>query len=324
MAQKIVITPEDILNPAALLAQQQDVQEKARLRRVLWFCGAPARSMLDLKPAEITPLGTNMLMLHGAIAAEAEDLQRTLRLVDRALESDTDAFAAYGYAGLLVSVAPFRPDLLQRYEGLLDTLRHFRSQKGGFVQQARASQTLCVVGNAPSLLGARRGAFIDSHDMVIRFNNFSTGGIQSADTGTKTDVWARTTTLRGNDRREGARFAHVITSGVPAWWRSPAALSFANEAMLSGLAHDCIDPHSYFQVASHLGSKPSSGIALLGWLRVIRGSLAGVSIEGFNLSDQPDGGTTSYFATSPRTSEVPHDWAAERALLDRWRAEAAS
>ena len=45
-----------------------------------------------------------------------------------------------------------------------------------------------IVGNGASLLGRGNGAWIDGHEIVVRFNLFQTGRF-AADVGTKTTVW---------------------------------------------------------------------------------------------------------------------------------------
>ena len=46
---------------------------------------------------------------------------------------------------------------------------------------------VAVVGNAPSEIGRKKGAEIDAHDLVIRFNNFRLKGFED-DYGSKTDI----------------------------------------------------------------------------------------------------------------------------------------
>ncbi len=52
---------------------------------------------------------------------------------------------------------------------------------------------------------------------------------------------------------------------------------------------------------------------MLSYLHEILGSLEGVTVAGFSLTDQREG-LTHYYPEA-RDSAVPHDWSAERALL---------
>lgn len=45
-----------------------------------------------------------------------------------------------------------------------------------------------IIGNGSSLLGRSLGSIIDSHEQVLRFNEFKTVGFE-ADVGTKTTIW---------------------------------------------------------------------------------------------------------------------------------------
>lgn len=53
-------------------------------------------------------------------------------------------------------------------------------------------KSIAVVGNAPSEIGRKKGKEIDSHDLVVRFNNFSTDFSHIEDYGKKTNVWTIT------------------------------------------------------------------------------------------------------------------------------------
>ncbi len=54
------------------------------------------------------------------------------------------------------------------------------------------AKSIAIIGNGSSQVGKSSGQEIDSHDIVIRFNNFKTEGFEE-DYGTKTDIWVRGT-----------------------------------------------------------------------------------------------------------------------------------
>jgi hypothetical protein len=55
------------------------------------------------------------------------------------------------------------------------------------VQAFPAGRTLAIVGNAPSLMGSNRGAHVDSHDTVVRFNECAIDGFER-DVGARLDI----------------------------------------------------------------------------------------------------------------------------------------
>lgn len=57
-------------------------------------------------------------------------------------------------------------------------------------ENAIKGKTVAVVGNGPQEIGKGYGEEIDSHDIIIRFNNFNIKGFEK-DYGSKTDIWVR-------------------------------------------------------------------------------------------------------------------------------------
>ena len=64
------------------------------------------------------------------------------------------------------------------------------SQRAVPAEEVFGSQRIAVVGNAPSDLGKGKGAEIDAHDQVLRFNNFAHSEEYYADYGKNVQVWA--------------------------------------------------------------------------------------------------------------------------------------
>ena len=56
-----------------------------------------------------------------------------------------------------------------------------------FMSRFPENQTVIFVGNAPSLKNQKLGTWIDSHDIVVRFNESPVAGYED-DVGTKTDI----------------------------------------------------------------------------------------------------------------------------------------
>ncbi len=65
-----------------------------------------------------------------------------------------------------------------------------RNSKEDIFEKLVQGKSVAIVGNGPSEANRGRGAEIDSHDIVIRFNNYATAGFER-DYGSKTDIWVR-------------------------------------------------------------------------------------------------------------------------------------
>lgn len=316
------VRKQDIADPVSALKEAGSPEQRASLRQFLWHHGASAGALAEFTQDDLASLGAADRMRHAAIAAEAGQIQIAVELTRQVLRDNEDGFLRHGFAGLLDSVAPYDAAIQARHAQLLERTAAWRQGFGTFERLLQDPGTpVCVVGNAPNLAGRNQGQAIDDHDLVIRFNNFRAGGDLTADTGRKTDIWVRTAQAQTLWRRHCANFRCAVIAGHPVYWRSQAGLKVALDAARTGLVHDTIDPLHYSAITTQLGAKPSNGIAVLGWLRALRGSLSGITVLGFSLDDQPPGEARRYFTDPPRQTPAPHDWSAERALLDRWLAE---
>ncbi len=67
------------------------------------------------------------------------------------------------------------------------------SHRSGTFERFVSGKSVAVVGNGPQEKGRKLGAEIDSHDVVIRINNYAIDGLEE-DYGRRTDVWVKNTT----------------------------------------------------------------------------------------------------------------------------------
>jgi hypothetical protein len=124
------------------------------------------------------------------------------------------------------------------------------------------NSTCILVGNGPSVMFEKLGHVIDSHDEVLRFNQFTIKGFEEY-TGTKTTLWS--TFGRGVVPNDDLRPSRVIfthgETGKPAYepeklWRIP--LSYYNNLRYR------IQKESNFEDVSVI--LPSSGVLMVTWL----------------------------------------------------------
>jgi len=120
-------------------------------------------------------------------------------------------------------------------------LGYFReSARDGTLHKALAGKRVAVVGNGPHEIGRGKGAEIDAHDLVMRFNEFKCGDPYAADYGSKTDIWFmhHPPTMRNDDYfPDFASIRYVATQCNPLHDRYPSW--FSREHVVELL--DCLD-----------------------------------------------------------------------------------
>src|SRR5262245_58278101 len=75
-------------------------------------------------------------------------------------------------------------------------------------------KSLAIVGNAGYLSELTQGAFIDSHDLVLRMNNFRTAGFER-DVGSRTDIFLTTFHSDVDLMNPALAEARLIVASVP-------------------------------------------------------------------------------------------------------------
>ena len=82
----------------------------------------------------------------------------------------------------------FTDDILKKAYVVNAELKDNRDAR--IIEKYFAGKTVAIVGNGASEIGTNNGSEIDSHDIVIRFNNYQTVGYEH-DYGFKTNIWVR-------------------------------------------------------------------------------------------------------------------------------------
>jgi hypothetical protein len=172
---------------------------------------------------------------------------------------------------------------------------------------------ICVVGNAGTLLGSGLGGWIDGHDCVIRFNQFSGAISKAKDIGTRTDVWVRAPGFIPTDLTFTGRW--LVMSGPDMRYR------LTNwRLMLPYLRNGgrvLTVPIGYWRdLVETLGAPPTAGLLMIAWLRAILGGVSEVSVVGIDIKKSRK---ARYHHALPRHSAFKrHNWAIERGLLAEW------
>lgn len=225
-------------------------------------------------------------LVFAAAQLEAEDragAERTLRTYA----------AKLGLAGLdeCLPVAAFARELglrtpeIDRAAVIADVL--CRSREGGRFRDLVTGRSVAVVGNGPGNIGTRRGAEIDAHDVVIRFNNFPTGF--ESDYGTRTDIWVRGAHEDVRDRPSIEEFSLVL------WEMDFFRNLIEHPSHAEILFRDALiapDKLAYLDSSTKASLReasglllPTSGAQVIWALLQARGSLDGVDVYGFSTID---------------------------------------
>lgn len=206
-------------------------------------------------------------------------------------------------------------------ESCATALARTREDESGFEALMRdRSVRIAVVGNSPIEAGRGRGAEIDRHDLVIRFNNYSDDPAYAADYGRRTDVWVRAGSHAGVWRRQPQTYRWIVFSGPDRRHHGVRAWDVID--VVAGGGHAAFVPTRIAtDLSRSLGYAPSAGLLILYWLKCLRGTLTdgSVSLYGFSLDDQPAGEARLYF---DRPDEgiadkhvSRHNWTAEARML---------
>lgn len=170
------------------------------------------------------------------------------------------------------------------------------NRKNDIFKKIIENKSIAVVGNAPTEIGKNKGLEIDSHDIVIRFNNYKTIGYEN-DYGTKTDIWARGSgTNDVIDRKNNfklitweADYNHwiVLYNHIDILYKQ-----IEDKQLIYNFDYDC---HSTLKQISGIDF-PTSGLVLIWEIYRKLGNFNNVDFYGFNFcQEKPDKYITHYF-----------------------------
>jgi hypothetical protein len=157
-------------------------------------------------------------------------------------------------------------------------------------------RTVALVGNAASLVGTDRGAAIDAHDIIVRFNAAPLPSAVSH--GAKTTIIATGIIVELElMKARGAQYVFYLTpepTYLPRWLAGSPDLFLCPVETQGALARQ-------------LGARPTTGMMMIDILR--RSRCASVDLYGFDFF-----ASASLSNVKPRRRE-PHDFAAEREMV---------
>lgn len=146
-------------------------------------------------------------------------------------------------------------------------------------------KTIAIVGGSPCELGKNRGKEIDSHDIVIRFNNYSQEKKYICDYGKKTNIWVRQSSKDVVNKKDLSIYDYVIwaddfTSFKVRSDDNLKIMEYYFKNYSSKLLSIESDYYKKLKKDSNI-LRPTSGAIILYFLKEVLGSLENVDAYGF-------------------------------------------
>ena len=190
------------------------------------------------------------------------------------------------------------------------SLRSKQSQWQTRLQSELAqAKSVVVVGNSPKLLESSQGAFIDSHDLVIRFNQFlrRTDEIYLA-VSVKNLIFGSCPGFRG-PIPEHARYI-LITGPNMVWWQQNwQHLACANCPILG------IPLTSWKTSVARLDAPPSAGFACLDWL-INDQRIENIRPRALGFGYNPTQQSRYHIQNDVHRATSRHNWRAEQEVIE--------
>ncbi|MEC8566727.1 MAG: glycosyltransferase family 29 protein [Pseudomonadota bacterium] len=191
---------------------------------------------------------------------------------------------------------------MQSFQKLLSYQDRFRE----LVLESKGS--VCIVGNAPTLLGKGLGEKIDSNQLVIRFNSYNTSYPYSEDYGVKADVWVRMIFHPYVRRQPESGLKLVMFSGSNRLYRPytewPSILNYVD----SGIPVQFFPANDFYELQKILGAPPTSGLMLCYMLYKIIGPLKPENYYGLSFTEPQHDDVAYHYSDLNAQAGPRHDW----------------
>lgn len=182
-------------------------------------------------------------------------------------------------------------------------------------------KTVALVGGSGCELGKGKGKEIDSHDVVLRFNNYPEDKDYEVDYGKKTNIWVRQNANDVINKQDLSKYDYVI------WADDMSTIEVRNPEHLETMYNYLknyegklidIDSEYYkkFRTESNV-LRPTSGAMVLFFLKELLGSLDKVDAYGFAFINGNENDDSHYFDNLCKISEI-HDFFMETPFLNEF------
>ncbi|WP_416799352.1 glycosyltransferase family 29 protein [Ciceribacter azotifigens] len=254
-----------------------------------------------------------LLLRAAAFANEAGQTREAFDLLARVGRSDPSALASMGYLDLILAAADAGAAELPQAPRARAIAAHLSHFKGRFAQMiAGASGDVAVVANGPSILGLGLGSTIDSHQLVIRFNNHAALS-GPADLGRRTDIWFRPTEFTHVPLPATPAANLAVLTGCNIRNRYSNGLQVLEPYLQNSMAIELVPTALYARLFAALDASPSAGLIGLAWTQEEIGrKLSPRQVFGYSLGQNTSAVSHYYGRRHVGSWPSRHNWQAEQ------------
>lgn len=256
------------------------------------------------------------LLRAAALAHEAGETRKAFDLLARVGHNDPAALPSMGYLNLILAIADDGAAELPQAGRARAVAAHLSRFEGTFTRMiAGTAGHVAVVANGPSLEGMALGRTIDSHRLVVRFNNHAAKP-GSADQGERTNIWFRPTEFTHVPMREAPAPELMALTGCNIRNRYSNGLQVLEPYVHADLPVELVPKELYARLFAALDASPSAGLIGLAWTHEAVGrKLSPEQVFGYSLGRNTS--AVSHYYGKRHTSSWPsrHNWQAEHSLF---------
>lgn len=179
-------------------------------------------------------------------------------------------------------------------------------------------KTIAIVGNSGCELNQNKGSEIDSHDIVIRFNNYPEDEKWAKDYGKKTDIWVRNLSVDLIQKDRLDQYAYIIQNDDLIYRKNTDRnLDLIYETYNNNKNYYILPIDFRRELKTKYGiNRATSGCNILWTLYKLFGTLDKVDIYGFSFLSKNYKDTEHYYDTVSKLSKF-HDMKIEIDFLHK-------
>lgn len=199
--------------------------------------------------------------------------------------------------------------VLAAYERLQQHTEHF------WANLADPRHSIAIVGNSACELGLAKGAQIDAHDRVIRFNAFSLDAPFDQDYGRKVDVQVRSAATDSSLQLDSAYPNKTIILSYMGFLHRFRRWQLVLDLEAQGHQVCCYPATLHHALIQRIGRSPSAGLSVTWILSHLRTDAEQVDYYGFSFVDQIGEHAISSHYFEQSVPSARHDWSAEASIF---------